>query len=228
MPKAIEKGPFLLLAGLYVSVLCQGLGDTPPFGLTSLLIAGTTLAMFGHLMNVYQVASLTEKYPSIPLLLDLVAIGLLSVMMRLLVYPISGGYGRLWPFPWVSGEDFHRAVTLNPSLDALEMTRRSLFRFFVVSALQLGCLIGWHLIIHFYRLRLQRMRFYITNWSVFAIMILVGCVLTRETRTPQEWHEMIGRLNWLGYGSIIGGAAILFAEHWFDATYEPAKAPMRT
>jgi hypothetical protein len=232
--KAIEKGPFLLLAGLYVSVLCQGLGDTAPFGVTSLLIAGTTLAMFGHLMNVYQVASLTTKYPSIPLLMDLVAIGLLSVMMRFLVFPLSGGYGSVWPFPWVSGEELHRMIAHgvdpagDPTLDPLEMTRRSLFRFFVVSALQFACLLGWHLVVHRYGLRLRRMKFYLVNWVVFAILILLGCAFTREAPSTQAWHDMIGRLNWLGYGSIIGGAAILFAEHLFDATYEPStSAPVR-
>ncbi len=114
-------------------------------------MAGTTLAIFGHLLNVYQVASLTTKYPSVPLLIDLLSIGLLAAMLGFLLYPISRGHGRIWAFPWLSGEQFQLLLfqtidplgsSAYPALDPLEMVRRSLSRFFGMSLLLLGSLIA--------------------------------------------------------------------------------------
>lgn len=219
---AVKTGPFLLLVGLYTTVLYRAVTGAPPLGLTSVLSAAMILAILGHLFNVYKVASVVRTYPSWLLSIDILTIGTLAAMLGFLTSPISGGYGRMYPFPWVSGEELLLSLQ-PPSPGAVsELVFCSLHRFFSLGFLLLSCLISWHVVLwRGYKVR-SSFRYY---WWLYGGVWVSFAAITRWGYCVTNSDAMIatggGGLNILGFVAVTAAAALLWIEARLDSSYEP-------
>lgn len=222
---AKEKGPFLLVSALYFSVLAVGFGaETPPLGPVGLFLAALTLAVLGHLLNSFEIASLLTRYPPVPLAIDFLMIGVLALIFGLLANPESAQSFRLWP-----GLD---GTELLSSMNSQPVTRdgvRVLFhKFFELALALLGLLILWHVSVRAIHkdVTLRGWPLYAIGWGVFGVVAWCGYSATSEVITADDpWQSMAGYLTLLGRVSVGSTASFLVLASFFDWTYQKATPP---
>ncbi len=242
MKKATEQAPFLLVTALYLIIVAVGAGiDSPPLAVNSLLVVGLTIAVFHHLLNVYTVAGLVDSYPRWPFVLDLAAIGVLAMMFTILAHPLVGDYGTLrpplhWPPAFLDGGEqaryLRQIVGDEPRItaaQALEMFRRSMYRFFCLGVVLWVLLFAWHSVViatEKKHIHLKKPWVHAISFVAYGALILGGWLLTRETPLPVEvWTARMTLLNVFSAIAVATAAVMLWVEYARGAKYEAAPQP---
>lgn len=208
----MESALIWAVTSLFILALAVGFGArmpaTSPHGL---FMATLTVAMVGHLVNIHYLNQ-AYQYEAYLVIVDLVAVGFVSVALNLLAKPASALIS--WP-PWNNSEGFRNAVagTSNSGITYTHLNR-GLKSFFWTAIGTLVCLLVWHGLVNKSvegaELQKKDLIFYSIGWGVYLSLAILGLVFTRgKVESKSGWHRVYRRTWWLGLVSLLAASTFL-------------------
>jgi len=194
-------------------------------------MAALTLVVAVHLLNVHRIAALGCGYRRIPLILDLLLLGVFTLMLNLLAHPTAGGLGEILP-PSVDAKRFveHAGLFHYSEQETQRLLQQSFRSFFFLAYALVGLLMLWHFVAkRWYKAEFERVGVtwfhwqYVVGWLAILLIALAGTLLMgQKYATPDDWYSMFDHLNVLAFTALVAGA--LYFVFMKMATLAPNRA----